>query len=664
MHANNFVLMLFFILLTGCGVSGHVTRDGEPMVNVELSMHGQHVSLSTTTNSNGYYRFQNVSAGVYNVSLDLPGSLTIEVIKKTDATGVNNVDFNIHSQTSRDLSTGTVVGSVESNGIFSWRGIPFATPPVDALRWKHAIPNQSWDGEYLALADSEPCYQIAQIFIDIPLSAINEAYGSEDCLYLNVWTPSFDSIPTDEDTRPVMFWIHGGGNTTGESALYDGKMLAEKYGVVVVTVNYRLGIFGWMSHPALRDGLQGSINQSHNYGVTDLILALHWVQDNITQFGGDTDRVMIFGESAGGFNVTALLASPLAEGLFHRAASQSGGFLWSETTTAENYEDEGGGNNSSREVINRLLVDDASASDAASARIIQNAMTHAEMATYLKNKSPEAILSVFDGGGYGMYDFATIIRDDIVIPDQDPADLFASGDYHQVPILLGTNRDEMKLFMSFDPEFTIGGLPAFIRDKEYYALSAQYQSDQWKVEAVDAAARRFTEVQGNKIHGNKVYAYRFDWDEEPTLLLSSVSDLIGAGHFLEIPFVFATPEEFPMAAFDPFLFSPSSKDGRIALANSVSSYWAAFAYYGDPGMGMNDSEAVQWLPWDNGEGTDKMIILDTPEDRGIRMSQEELTLEGLAQKLKDETGFPKHSQKCRTYFKIYGDDVWHQDNCS
>ncbi|MBL4867249.1 MAG: carboxylesterase family protein [Pseudomonadales bacterium] len=658
MYANRLILIMLFIFLTGCGVSGHVTRDGEPVVDADLLLEGRFVSLTTKSDSSGYFRFPNVGAGVYEVSLDRLGSVTREVIKNTDLGGVKNVDFDIQTITTRDLSSGMVVGGVESNGTFTWKGIPYATPPVEELRWKHATDVESWEGEYLALADSEPCYQIAQISIDVPISKIGEAYGSEDCLYLNVWTPSFVSVPVGEDTRPVMFWIHGGGNSTGELAGYDGKMLAELYGVVVVTVNYRLGVFGWMSHPALRSGAEGALRQSNNYGVMDLIQALHWVQDNIAHFGGDSDRVMIFGESAGGFNVTALLASPYAEGLFQRAASQSGGFLWPDKIEAENYVDEGGGHNSSREVINRLLIADDSAEDEASARELQNEMSDSDIATYLRSKSPAQLLSIFDGGGFGMYEYATIIRDDIVIPDQDPAEFFASGLYHQMPIMLGTNRDEVKLFMAFDPEFTIGGWPAIIRDREYYALSAEYQSQIWKAKAVDETARRFTDVQGSS-----VFAYRFDWDEEPYLLFSNVAELIGAGHFVEIPFVFATPKKFPVASFTPFMFSPSSEKGRIELANSMSSYWAAFAYYGDPGRGMNDSEAVRWMPWDNGDDTDKMIVLDTLEDSGIRMSQEELTSVELNQKLKDETEFPKHHQKCRTYFKIYDADFWYQENC-
>ena len=638
------------------------------MVDAEVTLQGESVLLTTVTDSDGYYRFNDVDGGIYKVNLVLPGSTTIDIIKPTKNTSINGINFSIQTSTTRQLSSGTVVGSIENNGTFVWRGIPYATPPVEERRWQHAVAAQSWEEEYLALTNAQPCAQIADITIEVPLSKVGEVAGAEDCLYLNIWTPSFDSIPVGDETKPVMFWIHGGGNTTGGSSLYDGKMLANRYGVIVVAVSYRLGVFGWMSHPALRYGAADSITQSNNYGLTDIIRALHWVQENIGQFGGDTDRVMIFGESAGGYNVTALLASPYAEGIFHRAATQSGGFPWAEQTAAENYQEEGGAKYSSREIINRLLVNDNTATDVDEARILQDEMIDPEIELYLRSQSPEDLLSLFDDAAFGMYRYSTIIRDDIVIPDQDPFELISAGLYHQVPILLGSNRDEFKLFMAFDPEFTVGGLGFLIRDKNYYALTSHYMSQLWKATAVDKAARLFSAVQGDSVQGNSVYAYRFDWDEQPTILFSDIAEITGATHSLEIPFVFATPNKFPSSDFFAVMLSPANKEGRVALANSMSSYWAAFAYTGDPGMGVNESEPVRWMPWDNDQETNKMIILDTPQgtlqatlqDKGIRMSQDELTLDSFRQALRDEAGFTNHDQKCRTYLRTFNNDAWYR----
>ena len=221
--------------------------------------------------------------------------------------------------------SGPVMGVEGKGETWVWKAIPFAKPPVGALRWKAPRDPDPWTD---AREESEYCKPCAQYFFVGTLT-----YGSEDCLYLNVWRPR-----TSETNLPVYFWIHGGGNTLGTASSddYNGANLADRSNLVVVTVNYRVGPFGWFTHPALREGAPGSeLDDSGNYGTLDLVKALHWVRDNIEDFGGDPERVMIAGESAGAFNVLSLLVSPLAEGLFHRAMSESGGPMSSSVWAAE-----------------------------------------------------------------------------------------------------------------------------------------------------------------------------------------------------------------------------------------------------------------------------------------------------------------------------------------
>ncbi len=215
--------------------------------------------------------------------------------------------------------TGTVEGSTSADGkVQIFKGIPFAAPPVGALRWKEPQPVQAWQGVRKTTEFSARCMQ-GNVFGDM---VFRDAAPSEDCLYVNVWTPK-----TSANAKlPVMVWIYGGGFQAGATSepRQDGEHLAHK-GVVVVSMNYRLGIFGFFSHPELTK--ESAHHASGNYGLQDQVAALQWVRKNIAAFGGDPENVTIFGESAGSFSVSALMASPLSKGLIHRAIGESGAFF-------------------------------------------------------------------------------------------------------------------------------------------------------------------------------------------------------------------------------------------------------------------------------------------------------------------------------------------------
>ena len=252
--------------------------------------------------------------------------------------------------TLRSTTAGDVVGFRDRFGARSWQGIPFAAAPVGANRWRAPQLPDTYDTVLEALAPGQMCPQLAsQLSGSDGTSGAGAIAGDEDCLYLNIWSPP------NAVRLPVMYWIHGGGNTLGHGGSYNGAALAVNREVVVVTINYRLGFFGWFSHPALASG--NPLDDSGNYGTLDAIRGLQWVQDNIHAFGGDADNVTAFGESAGGMNAYALLLSPMARNLFHRAISQSGILITSTLASAENAVDdpEPGSKNSSTELLLRLL---------------------------------------------------------------------------------------------------------------------------------------------------------------------------------------------------------------------------------------------------------------------------------------------------------------------
>jgi len=193
---------------------------------------------------------------------------------------------------------GEVKGFLDDNNTLAWKSIPYAKPPVDELRWKVPIDPEIWDGILDTTEDCDECAQMGQEPITF---APTEVIGSEDCLYLNIWHPQ--SIRND---LPVYFWIHGGANNNGTTKDYDGSVIASRSNMVVVTIQYRLGAFGWLTHPALRPG-ESSLDDSGNFGTLDTIKALEWVRDNIKSFGGDPNNIIVAGESAGAHNVMNLI---------------------------------------------------------------------------------------------------------------------------------------------------------------------------------------------------------------------------------------------------------------------------------------------------------------------------------------------------------------------
>jgi para-nitrobenzyl esterase len=232
-----------------------------------------------------------------------------------------------------------------------------------------------------------------------------------------------------------------------------------------------------------------------------------------------------------------------------------------------------------------------------------------------------------------------------------------TSNYNEVPLILGSNRDEIKLYMIFDPNFTVvlSGLPIRALDEAYYALHASYKSDAWKIDGVDNLAALLSETPGQP----DVYAYRFDWDEEPNVFGIDVGFLLGAAHGMEISFVFNNFDQFLGPQYASLVFSEESLPGRQKLGGSMSSYWAEFAYSGSPGFGRLDSEPVEWAAWDNSPGGDKLVIFDTEADGGIRMDNFTITHEDLKSRLLSETGFTTQQQHCDMYADLFhGTDLW------
>jgi para-nitrobenzyl esterase len=526
-------------------------------------------------------------------------------------------------QSVRETTEGAVIGAInKATNTLSWKGIPYAKPPIGALRWKTPREPEKHSTPLRALNFCEICPQY--IDHDNNLSTPQVIRGREDCLYLNIWRPR-----TRVSDLPVYFWIHGGGNSIQWPLLTDtdASILANKSNMVVVTVNYRLGPMGFFSHPALRTGKKGDEkSDSGNFALLDLMQALSWIKANIKAFGGDPENITIAGESAGGQNVISLMASPLAKNLFHRAISES-------CVIKPATPDQGAAH--ANMVIAKLLVKDRRAADETIAAAKVKGMSLKEIKKYLRSKSAREFLDCYpEGKVRGMIVFPSSFTDGTVLP----ADLYGAlkaGSYNKTPIILGTNKEEAKLFFIFDPRF----IPwrndgSLFRDKAragLYDLAARYQSDGWKVMAVDQLAR----IMSSHADQPPVYAYQFLWGAgglKKSVIPFPYNLLMGACHAMEIDFVFGTEA----VSLGGYAFDEKNRPGRVALSQAMMDYWAQFARTGNPNR--QKSGLPQWKPWSNGKWSPKTILLDADyKDLKIKMSRKELTLADVEKSLKAES---------------------------
>lgn len=452
-----------------------------------------------------------------------------------------------------DTQSGVVAGVMEA-GLSVFRGVPYAAAPVGDLRWRPPQPPAAWEGVRDASAFGSACLQSGDAW---PPWAGTGA-ESEDCLTLNVWTPE------GAEGLPVMVWIHGGGWTAGSGGLaaYDGAALARR-GVIVVTLNYRLGPLGFLAHPELSAEGGGA---SGNYGLMDQIAALEWVQGNIAAFGGDPARVTIFGQSAGAMSVALLTAAPRAKGLFAGAIGQSGG-----------------------------VFIPAAISPAGAAFGLPGAEAKGERFAAALDAPDLAALRALPGeviskaAGAASFHF---IMDGAVIP-AEPYAAYAAGTDAGVKLLLGYNEDEGLSFFDADEvtaaNFT-AGLEASLGALPPPLLAAYPARDDAEAKAARAAIERDMRFGYDmwtwarlaaKAGPDRVYAYRFA--RRPPWPDDSPMATWGAGHGAELPYVFGAPAEG---------WAWSDEDRRIS--DLMAAYWTNFAKTGDP----NGAGLPRWPSYD------------------------------------------------------------------
>jgi para-nitrobenzyl esterase len=453
-------------------------------------------------------------------------------------------------------SHGPLRGSLLEDGVAVFKGIPYAQPPVGRLRWREPVQMKSWTTVRDATTFGSVCVQRSNVLLPNAKDT-----SSEDCLFLNVWTPRWPGRPR----TPVMVWIPGGGNFIGGSTpdLYDGHRLAAR-GIVVVSMNYRVGAFGFFAHPKLT--LESRHHASGNQGLLDQIAALKWIHADIARFGGDPDNVTIFGESAGSLDASVLMTSPLANGLFHRVIGESGSLI--------------------------LAGDPSPLQDAERRGVALQARWGAQANASLEalRALPASLIRENDPN------YATdpppnlgIVIDGYAVPTK-PADVFLAGGEHRVALMLGNNARERvpgtKLPDDLGQAIEAAYGPLAPQAKALYLAAARdpvygTPAEQWAGD-IGFRCSAVAELIWHASAGNRSYQYEFA--RTPPGMESQ-----GANHGLEIPYVFATLKHLPRMA--PAA-RPDVVDARVS--DVMQRYWTTFAASGIPG----DPELPSWAAFE------------------------------------------------------------------
>jgi len=408
----------------------------------------------------------------------------------------------------------------------------------------------------------------------------------------------------NEEQQPVMVWIHGGGNTTGTANQY-GVMrnISRRYGVVVVSVNYRLGVFGWFHHPALVSALDSKDDASGNYGTLDQITALEWVRDNISKFGGDPNNVTLFGEGSGGSNIFALLRSPRAKGLFHRAAIENGKPDGDTFAQALEFSEDGGNPNSSNEVLLQQLMLDKRAADRESAKTLLASLRESDVANYLRSRTAVQLLTPLTAWPFGEYATPQLLRDGQVIGDT----------FAEVPVMLGVDSNVFAIARA-DSRFG--------KEDRSLERDLKFHASMEKERGVDVPADSL----------KNAFLSRFDW-KAPRVTEDAARTCPGDG--VEVGLVMgdeAAESDCLQLATD------ENRAGRVKLSRTMMSYWVQFARTGNPGRGV-EGDKPEWKP---ATAEHEFMVFDTD----VHMENGRETMQAIEERAWNSPEFSDDAERC------------------
>ena len=557
--------------------------------------------------------------------------------------------ISVNAQDTIVTSSGITEG-YSKNNVTIWNDIPYAEPPIGSLRWK-APRKIKQSSNFIKPKDNNFCIQRTSSLGGSAQFSDDLISGTEDCLYLDIYAPKKKSTKL----LPVMFWIHGGGNTSGLKDLYDFSKLVKKHNVIIVTINYRLGPLGWFTHPSIQ-GLQDGTDKSSNFGTLDIISALEWVNENINSFGGNSENITIFGESAGGHNVLSLLVSNKAKGLFHKAISMSG---YTESISLEDAyrqkKQSPTSNYSTWEVVNKIVEDQSD-------KNLQEQHTLEELRHALYSLSGKEFYQYYSERE-NFEELPLLTNDGIVIPKIGLKESLSKEEHiNNVPTIAGSTRDEVKVWLAFSEYFvsidysvsgSIFGLPSVILNNEdSFEAFNYYRSNAWKIRGVNEPLNSLA-TAGN----SELYSYRVDWDDRRKFFFADFKQLFGAGHALEIPLLTGNTKLVGGPPVSNFMYPKGIS--RFYTSRNMMKFWSNFAKYGAPGYSSNN---VKWEPYSfNKNNVSNYMVLD--KKKNLRMSSDNLTLSKLAKQIYTDSRLDK-IEKCVVLYQMFtyvGNDIYEEN---
>ena len=544
-----------------------------------------------------------------------------------------------------ETSSGIIDGYKKGRVLY-WDDIPFAKPPTGELRWK--APREITNSKKTILPlENNYCVQRPSS-LGGP-GGEGPYVGTEDCLYLDISAPS----KKKSNLLPVMFWIHGGGNTSGLKDLYDFNKMVRKHDVIVVRANYRLGPFGWFYHPSIQENQTG-LDKTSNFGTLDIIAALEWVKNNISLFGGDPNNVTIFGESAGGHNVLSLLVTNQSKGLFHKAISMSGyttsidqndAYVQEKKSSTSTY--------TSSKIVKKIIEDSENPSAQLSNEEIRNLLLSLSTEEFFKYYTDRKTYE----------EIPLLTSDEIVIPKIGLKEaLYRKDIVNIVPTIAGSNRDEVKLWLSTAEYFveldfsaigSVLNIPKVkLKDEDAFEAFNYYRSSAWKIRGVDIP------LAGLFNAGNvNLYAYSYDWDDHRRYIVADFKKLIGAAHATEIPLLAGNAKlvgGYPLSD----LIYPAGRSKAFTSRNMMK-FWANFAKNGKPGKSTN---LVEWNSIVNsGELGNSYMIIDNKQN--LEMKSNKNTFKSLAEELYQDNRVSE-LEKCVILLQMFtfvGNDLYDEN---
>lgn len=505
----------------------------------------------------------------------------------------------------QDLESGKVSGSEVNDGAtLLWLGIPYAEPPVGALRWKAPQPLAASSGSFDATKSGALCPQLHA----------GKLVGSEDCLTLDIYRPN-----SPETGLPVLVYIHGGNNQSGTSQELDARHLAVTVNAVVVSVNYRLGLLGFNGLPALKTG--SAEENSGNFSLLDISQSLKWIRANIAAFGGDGGNITVSGFSAGGRDVMAMLISPLFKGQFQRAISISGGMTISDGEASAKI--------AARALAPLVVADKVKASEEEAYRWLLSSSP--EVGSYLRGVAADRLAGLMTNAGIRMAVFPHLFNDGVVLPK----DGFATAAYNSVPLVMLTSSKEFSLFARSDPEF------AAIKDEELmanverlraYAFANDYGSKLYELfNAQESAEAMFAGYKA------PIYTLRIGWGGNSAIVGERMAKVYGSFHGVWIPFVTSATSGFS-ASFPAAFDNAGARD----LSDKLGRYLGHFLRTGDP----NGEGLVVWKPWESATSGPTQLVVDAnAETAVIEMTEERARYDDVLAQMEADGSIPEAEKR-------------------